>query len=238
MTVVAGVLALAATRTHRLIPPAAGAAAFAASGAIWLGLLAFDVAVGFQIARAVAQRRSRMRARKALPEFVEAAGASLGVGLPLADALRGASLLAPGLGAELGHVVGRLEAGAPYQLATEPLRSHADPDVRFVGATIELAAERMSDAEPTFLGAAVAMRERRLRRSEISAQASQATASALLMALVPLAGVAFGFFGRAGIFDPHLDATLAATVLSAGVALSLVGTAWSLRLITQVEASV
>ncbi|MCP3936264.1 MAG: hypothetical protein GY708_12935 [Actinomycetia bacterium] len=230
--VIAGLVLLARVRRLRVVSiPLVVGLTF---GQLWAGILTLDILLIWRVSTVLVARRQSSRTLKGLPELADEAARRMGAGQQLTHALAARAQLVPGIRGELESVLRGLELGLPYVDALGPLRSHSEVDVRFLGASIELAADRVSDAEPTFAAAARTLRERRLRRGEISAQAAQATASALALAVLPWGAAVLGGFGGDGLSALWTSVNIRSTTLS-GVALSLVGTLWSLHLIKMVE---
>lgn len=238
MIVLCAVVCFIASRRASFIAAALGLWLWLCSGSVWMGLAGYDLAVGVRLILLLAARRRSVRSREGLPELAEAAGARVGSGLTLDEAVESGAHLVPGIGSELEVVLDRMRRGTSLPTAVEPLRSHEESDVRYLGATLELAGERVSDAEATLVSAARIMRERRLRLAEVSAQASQSTASAMLMALIPLGGIGVAAMTSSGVFDPRLGSESAALVVLGGLGLSLTGSAWSMALIARTEVGV
>ncbi len=233
MFIAVGALVLLA-RVHNVRVVSIALAVGLAFGHPWAAVLTLDVLLLRQVVNLLVARRELVQTLKGLPELADEAARRMGAGQQLTHALAAGSVLAPGIKAEFGSVLGGLDLGLPSADALRPLRHHPEVDVRFLAASIELAADRVSDAEPTLAAAARALRERRLRRGEVSAQAAQATASALALGAMPWAAMVLGGFGGGGPSVHWTSVSIRSTTLS-GVALSLVGTLWSFRLIERVE---
>jgi tight adherence protein B len=175
--------------------------------------------------------RAAARLQAALPAAVEAVARALRSGAGLRAALREAGATTPGaLGADLTWVARSAEAiGIVAALEawgeTRPL-----PGVRLAVAALCLGAETGGAQAHAIDGVAVTLRQRLGAAAEARALASQARASAAVIALSPIV-----FCGLTSATDPRVAGFLfrsgaGLAVLTAGLLLDAAGAVWMARL--------
>ena len=161
----------------------------------------------------------------------------------LASALRAGTAIGPGLievagdlgeplGAELREVARAIEHGTAVgaALATWSASPGASPDVRMVAAALTLGAGAGGEVARAVDGVGATLRERHELRAEVRALATQARASAAVLAVAPLL-----FAGLVATLEPHAIAFLVTTpaglaCLTSGVALEGLGMWWMARI--------
>jgi len=171
----------------------------------------------------------------ALPEFLE----------ELARAVRGGHSIRSGLGAarhkvaeplrgDLVAVVARLDAGVPLEAALDEWmrRRERVQAIQLVGVALSMAAAAGGSVARAIDGVADTIRSELDVQAEVRAMASQAQASALLVAALPLV-----FGAVAGLTDPQtlaflVNTRLGVACLVGGGVLDAVGWLW-MRRITQ-----
>ena len=175
-------------------------------------------------------RERRTRREKAnLPELSDAMATSLAGGSSVAEALDSARHLAGArLGASMDSMANALRHGVPPRDVMSGWRSgRADHDheTLLLLAAIEVGAAHPSQRGRALMDAADSLRLRRLRREDLTAQAAQARASAVVVTWSPWAVLLV-----AAAFDPAHLARLISSDLGRwcvviAAALSLVGSA-------------
>ncbi|HEX2701402.1 MAG TPA: type II secretion system F family protein [Acidimicrobiales bacterium] len=203
------------------------------AGGVGAALLAVAVAAAAPyVAWRLLRHRGPARIEAALPGAVEAIAAALRSGASLRQALGEAAAVTPGaLGADLAEVATATERGAGVVAALEswagrrPLRG-----VVLVVAALCLAAETGGPAASAVDSVAATLRQRLAAEGETRALATQARASAVVMAIAPVA-----FCALSSLVDPRSSAFLLRTtaglvLLAAGLALDAAGALWMARL--------
>lgn len=213
----------------------------AALGSIIGGLGAAIVAVASAVAGPVVawrllRRRGADRLEAALPGAVEAIARSLRSGASLRQAIAEAAAATPGaLGAELASVARATDRGASVVVALEAWGERQPlPGVRLVVSALCLGAETGGALARAVDGVAATLRQRLGARAEARALATQARASAGVLAAAPLA-----FTAVASLADSRTSAFLFRTrtgllCLAGGLALDAAGALWMARL-TRIE---
>ncbi len=172
------------------------------------------------------------RFERALPDALDVVAGALRSGRPLASALGEAAAGAPPLlAADLQDVARRVRQGATVDaaLAAWTLRRR-NLSVNLAVAGWRLALE-VGGAQATVLaGLADSVRDRAASQDDLWAAASQARASAAVLAVAPV-----GFALFSGVVDPAtlvatLRQPLTASCLAAGVVLDAIGACWMLRM--------
>lgn len=211
----------------------AGAAA-GGTGAAAVGVGA--VAGGPIVAWRLLRRRGSDRLEAALPEAVDAVARALRSGASLRLAIGEAAAATPGpLGAELASVARSIERGASVVAALEAWATHRpSPGVRLVVSALCLGAETGGPLARAVDGVAATLRQRLAARAEAKALATQARASAAVLAGAPLA-----FTAVASMADASTSAFLFRTpagllCLAGGLTLDAAGALWMARL-TRIE---
>lgn len=176
------------------------------------------------------QRRgaSMRRRRRSLPEFAETVARGLEQGHPLADATRDAASAHRSLADGVGTIVSALDGGR--ELDPAHLKTALGPGSSVVIAAIDGASRHREGGVGLLRSAAATARARRLRGLDIDAQAANARASMMLMAIIPWAALGLGLLAGEVRLPDH------APLLVTGVSLSLLGTTWSSLLVARVEA--
>lgn len=178
-----------------------------------------------------ARRRARRDAQ--LPDALDRLASALRAGQAVGPALvELAGPLPDPLGAELRPVAASLEHGAPAAaaLAAWAARPGASADVRLVAAALTLGADAGGEVARAVDRIAVTLRERRELQGEVRALATQARASAGVLAVAPLA-----FAGLVATIEPAVVVFLVTTpvglaCLSLGLGLEALGATWMARI--------
>ncbi len=174
---------------------------------------------------------------RSLPELLEALARSLRAGMSVRSAIDHASEMIDGpLGDDLRAMVIRLEHGASLELVLRrwARERHRVKGVRLAGAAIVLAAQTGGSVAGAIDGVADTIRGELALEAEVRSLASQAQASALLVAVLPL-----GFGLIAGLADPQTLSYMTTTriglaCLFGGVALDLAGFVWMRRITSRI----
>jgi len=191
------------------------------------------------VARALARleraRPARRHARRdaQLPDALDRLASSLRGGRSVGPALvELAAGLPDPLGTELRAVAASLAHGAPVTaaLATWAASPGTSADVRLVAAALTLGADAGGEVARAVDRIAATLRERRELRAEVQSLATQARASAGVLALAPLA-----FTGLVATIEPKAVTFLVTSpvgwaCLVAGLGLEAVGALWMARI--------
>ena len=215
---------------------AAGAAAVVAGwwrgGAAAALVAASASAAGPLVAWRLLRHRGRDRLEAALPAAVEEVARALRSGASLRQALAQAGRATPGpLGADLARVAAAVEHGASLVAALEGWAEQRQLDtVGLVVAALSLGAETGGAQAQAVDGVAATLRQRLAARAEARALATQARASAAVIAVAPL-----GFCAVASVADARtarflLGEPLGLACLAGGLALDAAGALWMGRL--------
>lgn len=215
----------------------ASGAALAAGGP-GLGVVSAGAACAVPVAVWLALRhRGEGRLEAALPAAVDAIARGLRSGASLRQAVAEAAGATPGdVGRDLAQVAAATERGAALVASLEEwARRRPLAGVRLVVSALSLAAEMGGATAQAVDGVADTLRQRLSAGAEARSLATQARASAAVIAAAPLA-----FCAMASAADPRTVSFLfrtgpGLTFLTAGLALDLVGALWMAR-ITRVEA--
>ncbi|MFN3217023.1 MAG: type II secretion system F family protein [Acidimicrobiales bacterium] len=191
------------------------------------------------IERHRAPRRDRREVARDLPEVVEALARAVRAGSSIRGAVGTAANGARGAtGADLAHLAARLDRGAPLPVVLDEwrLRRRDVREVALVAVALQIAADAGGSVARALDGVADTIRSQQHLRAEINALASQAEASAVLIALLPLA-----FAAVAGAADPDTLAFLVSTpfglvCLATGIVLDVVALVWMRRITAGIQA--
>jgi tight adherence protein B len=191
------------------------------------------------IERRLAPRRDRRDVARDLPEVVEALARAVRAGSSIRGAVASVAMGARGAtGADLAHLAARLDRGAPLPVVLDEwrLRRREVREVALVAVALQIAADAGGSVARALDGVADTIRSQQHLRAEINALASQAEASAVLIALLPLA-----FAAVAGAADPDTLAFLVSTpfglvCLAAGIVLDAVALVWMRRITAGIQA--
>ena len=180
-------------------------------------------------------RPDRRRARRdaQLPDALDRLGSAIRSGQAVGPALATmADALPDPLGAELRPVAGALRHGASVgaALGTWATGAGASSDVRLVAAALTLGADAGGEVARAVDRIAATLRERRELQAEVRALATQARASAGVLAVAPLA-----FAGLVATVEPAVAAFLITTPvgwasLTIGLGLEALGALWMARI--------
>lgn len=220
----------------RVSVPAAAAAGLATGGAgaavVAVAAVVAAPVVGWRLLR----RRGSDRYEAALPGAVDAVARALRSGASLRLAIAEAASSTPGpLGADLAGVATAIDRGATVVAALEAWGERRPaPGVRLVVSALCLGAETGGALARAVDGVASTLRQRLSARAEARALATQARASAAVLAVAPLA-----FTAVASLADARTSAFLFRTptgllCLAAGLILDAAGALWMARL-TRIE---
>jgi tight adherence protein B len=188
------------------------------------------------VAWSLCRHRGQARVEAALPGAVDAIARGLRSGASLRQAVAEAATATPGeLGRDLAHVAAATERGATIgDSLGEWARHRPLVGVRLVVAALSLASEMGGATARAVDGVADTLRQRLAARAEARALATQARASAAVIAAAPLA-----FCALASATDRRTLAFVFGTApglafLTAGLALDAAGALWMAR-ITRIE---
>jgi Flp pilus assembly protein TadB len=180
------------------------------------------------------RRCGRTRRRDAqLPEALERTASALRAGVSLVGALEAAAAASPApLGDELAQLMASVDNGRSLAAALDEWSERATtPPVRLAATALALGAEAGGAVARAVDGVAATLRDRRTVAAEASALATQARASAALIAAAPLA-----FSALVSAADPGAAAMLFTTpvgllCLAGGLALNTAGVLWMARIV-------
>ena len=189
-----------------------------------------------EVVRAVERTRpSIRRARRdaQLPDAVDRLASALRGGAAIGPALvELADDVADPLGAQLREVARAMERGAPVGAALARWSSSPDssPDVQLVAAALTMGAGAGGEVARAVDGVGATLRERHELRAEVRALATQARASAAVLAAAPLL-----FAVLVATLEPHAIAFLVTTpvglaCLVTGIGLEGLGVWWMARI--------
>lgn len=179
-------------------------------------------------------RREQTRRDAQLPEALERLAANLRAGHgPGAALVALAGETADPLGADLRAVARRLQGGAGLEVALDGWREEpgASDAVRLVVAVLTLGARGGGEVARAVDGVAATLRERRELAAEVQGLATQARASAAVLAAAPV-----GFTALVATIEPAVVAFLftnpvGLACLAGGGGLLTLGTAWMGRIV-------
>jgi tight adherence protein B len=175
----------------------------------------------------------RSRRDRQLPDALDRLASALRAGDVVGPAMVAlAQEVADPLGAELRTVAAQIEHGAPVAdaLAAWSSASDSSADVQMVAAALTIGARAGGEVARAVDGVAATLRERHELRAEVRALATQARASAAVLAGAPL-----GFAVLVAAVEPRAVGFLLTTpvglaCLIAGVGLDGLGVLWMARI--------
>jgi tight adherence protein B len=184
--------------------------------------------------RRTLQRRMLDRRDAQLPAALERMASSLRAGSALAPAFVELAATAPEpLAAELRSVAAEIQHGAGMAAAVDRWAGQpaASAAVRLTGAALALGVDAGGEIARSLDRVAATLRERRELQAEVHALATQARASAAVLALAPLA-----FTALVSGIEPGMVRFLVATplgwlCLGGGLGLEAAGVAWMARIV-------
>jgi tight adherence protein B len=196
-------------------------------------------ALAAAIERRRAPRRDRREVARDLPEVVEALARSVRAGSSIRGAVATAATGTRGATrADLAYLAARLDRGTPLPVVLDEWRIRRNDvrEVALVAVALQIAADAGGSVARALDGVADTIRSQQHLRAEINALASQAEASAVLIALLPLA-----FAAVAGAADPDTLAFLVSTpfglvCLTVGVVLDVMALVWMRRITAGIQA--
>jgi tight adherence protein B len=182
--------------------------------------------------RALPQRRLRRRDAQ-LPDALDRLASALRGGRAIGPAIAELAVTSPEpLAGELRPVALALDRGAPVAVALRSwaAAAGASADVHLVVAALALGAQAGGEVARAVDRVAATLRERREVHAEVRALATQARASAAVLAIAPLA-----FAGLVSTIEPAAVAFLVTSPLGlvcllAGLALEAAGAVWMGRI--------
>ena len=192
-----------------------------------------DRAAGYVARRWDARRRSARRDAQ-LPELLERIASGLRAGLALGPSVVAATEGSPApLADDLAPVARALRHGTPLGVALEHWAAQptASEDVRLVAAALELSRQAGGSASRAVDRVAATLRERRELRAEVRSLATQARASAGVLAVAPLAFTALVATIEPGVVGVLVTTPLGAGCLLGGVTLQGLGATWMTRIV-------
>ena len=175
----------------------------------------------------------RSRRDRQLPDALDRLASALRAGEAVGPALVGLSQeVADPLGTELRAIASLIEHGAPVveSLAVWSRSEEASADVRMVAAALTIGARSGGEVARAVDGVAATLRERHELRAEVQALATQARASAAVLAGAPL-----GFAVLVAAVEPRalgflLTTPVGLACLIGGVGLDALGVLWMARI--------
>lgn len=210
----------------------------AATGGVGLavGLGAAMPAVPALVRRALRHDADRQREAQ-LPGLLDAVEAGLRAGLGLVQALDSAVAAAPDpLAAELSTVLAEIAHGSPVDAALSRWGESGGPSsaVALTATALVLAADSGGEVARAVGRVAATLRERREVQAEVRALATQARASAVVLAAAPI-----GFTALVATVEPATLQFLLGTptgwgCLVAGIGLEAAGALWMVRILRSV----
>ena len=177
-------------------------------------------------------RRHRRRDAQ-LPDALERLSSSIRAGLSLAAALgEVADRLPDPLGGELRRTRAAVRHGAPLSeaLAAWAAPPEATPAVRLVAAALTLAADGGGEVARAVDRVAATLRERRELEGEVRALATQASASALVLAVAPVVFALLVASVEPGAVTFLLTTPVGLGCLAGGLLLEGLGARWMVRI--------
>lgn len=215
--------------TVALAAVAAGAALAAVTGAI--------LVASPRVARRLVARRSWDRRDEQLPPALERLASSVRAGSALAQAFGAMARSTPEpLGSELRVTAAEVEHGAGLGTALDrwSARSDSGSEVRLAAAALGLAADAGGEVARSVDRVAATLRERRELRAEVRSLATQARASAGVLAAAPLAFTALVSSVEPTALTFLLTSPVGLGCLTAGLTLEALGAAWMARILRSV----
>jgi tight adherence protein B len=188
--------------------------------------------VGQALDRHLPTRRRRRRDQQ-LPDALDRLASSLRAGEAVGPSLRSlVSGTADPLQSELRSVARSIERGGSVTdaLAGWASSSHASADVRLVAAALTIGAGAGGEVARAVDGVAATLRERHEVRAEAVSLATQARASATLLAATPLAFTALVAMLDARVVTFLFTNPLGIACLVLGTGLEAVGALWMARI--------
>lgn len=188
------------------------------------------------VAWSLCRHRGQARVEAALPGAVDAIARGLRSGASLRQAVAEAATATPGeLGRDLAHVAAATERGATIVDSLEEwARRRPLVGVRLVVAALGLAAEMGGATAQAVDGVGDTLRQRLAAKAEARALATQARASAAVIAAAPLAFCALASASDRRTLTFVFRTTTGLALLTAGLALDVAGALWMAR-ITRIE---
>lgn len=184
------------------------------------------------VALRLSQGRAEARLARSVPDALDAVARSCRAGSSVVGAL---SALGPDdgpAGPVLSAAARRVERGVALRDALDDLvAAHPDPSVRLAAAALLVGADTGAAPARAVDGVAATLRDRAALDREAAGHATQATASAAVLVLAP---VAFGAF--AVVTDPRVGGFLFSgpagwACLTVGAALDVIGALWMGRMV-------
>jgi tight adherence protein B len=175
----------------------------------------------------------RHRRDRQLPDALDRLGSSLRAGEAVGAALVAlAGEVAEPLGVELRALARSIEHGAPVAdaLAAWAASDHASRDVRLVAAALTIGAGSGGEVARAVDGVAATLRERHEVLAEARALATQARASAAVLAAAPVAFAVLVATVEPGAIAFLLTTPVGVGCLIAGIGLDLIGVLWMARI--------
>lgn len=189
------------------------------------------------VARRLLARRSADRRDAQLPQALERLASSVRAGCALGQAFAAMARSTPEpLGSELRATAAEVEHGAALVIALDRWSARPDSgaEVRLAAAALGLAADAGGEVARSVDRVAATLRERRELRAEVGALATQARASAGVLAAAPLAFTALVSSVEPGAVTFLLTSPLGLVCLATGLALEALGAAWMARILRSV----
>jgi tight adherence protein B len=180
-------------------------------------------------------RRSSRSARRddQLPEALERIASGLRSGASLGSAVREAAARTPApLGEELAEVAAAAEGGRRLATVLDQWADRAGtPPVRLAVTALALGSETGGAVARAIDGVAATLRDRRNVAAEAGALATQARASAALIAVAPLGFAALVMSADQDAAGMLLGSPLGLACLAGGLTLDAAGAAWMSRIV-------
>lgn len=216
---------------------AAVALAAAAGGVALAVVLGIAMLAIPPVVRRLATRRSADRRDAQLPQALERLASGVRSGSSLTHAFAAVAQSTPEpLGCELRSTAVEVEHGAGLGAALDRWSARPDSgsEVCLAAAALGLAADGGGEVARSVDRVAATLRERRELRAEVRALATQARASAGVLAAAPLAFTALVSSIEPAVTTFLLTSPVGLACLAAGLGLDALGAAWMARILRSV----
>lgn len=217
----------------RVLGPASLVALALLAGPVAAGVLAIAAAAAPRAARPLVERRRNDRRDAQLPATLERLASSLrGGSAPTTAFVTLAATAPPPLGTELRVPAAEIQHGAPMAAAIDRWANApgASPAVQLAAAALALGVDTGGQVARSMDRVAATLRERRELQAEVAALATQARASAAVLALAPLAFTAIVSTIEPGMVHFLVATPVGVLCLLAGLGLEAAGAVWMARI--------
>lgn len=216
-----------------VVGPALLVALALVAGPVATVLCALAVAGAPRAARPLIERRRADQRDAQLPAALERLASSLRGGTAPTAALVSVAATTPApLGVELRVPAAEIQHGAPMAAAIDRWAGApgASPAVQLAAAALGLGVDAGGQVARSMDRVAATLRERRELQAEVRALATQARASAAVLALAPLAFTALVSTIEPGMVRFLVATPLGASCLVSGLGLEVAGAVWMARI--------